>query len=317
MHLLAHLSFFTFFSLFCLQPLASTISIFQLYIESLIPFALFSLLYFVLHCHPASTLLVTILSDIPLKDPLHSTIFIFVIMSSNVPSYPIMEDWPFSRGGSSDNMIISEPPSSNPAFELYAEQGARFDDEGCHVLEDEPPLSEWEYLEEEEDVDQAWRQCAVEVDVFGEVDPLTEDECQELFGCVPMELSHMWSEESSSEGPTDEEGRHDQAEEIFRPNQPSTLRDDVLQRSLEGAWEGPSFFCCVCCQLLYPKEVHPLEYQEPFDWQHFDWPCLHYGHEPTLKHGYPSACQKHRKMNEDSLELVSFFCFLLFIFLDV
>ncbi|KAG0013567.1 hypothetical protein BGZ81_000952 [Podila clonocystis] len=205
-------------------------------------------------------------------------------MSSRLCSYPITEDWPYSSGGgSSYNIFASEPPSSDPAFELYGEEG-HSEKERDTMTFDEPPSSEWDYFEEDPDEEEKaiLGDIQGDEDDFGEADPLSDIEYLDLFGELPPELNRIMSDDCSSvssHGSGGAEGelvieQDDDIGEEFRPNQPAALRADVLRRE--------------------------------FDWQHFAWPCTHYGRNPTLKNGQPSACLKHRTMSDASLELMAF-----------
>lgn len=256
-------------------------------------------------------------------------------MSSGLPSYPITEDWPYnSGGGSSYNTFGSEPPSSDPAFELYSEQEGHVDEGRDNMVFDEPPSSEWDYFEEDpsEVENAALGDIPVENEDFGEVDPFTDEEYLDLFGELPLELNRISFNDCSSvssygSGGTEQEDAEIQVgiDEEFRPNRPAALRADVLQRSLEEAGQPADFFCCICSARLYPKEAYALQYEGNFEWEQVEWPCIHYGHNPTLKNGRPSTCLKHRTLSDSSFELVSFIfltfygcgcCFFLFYFYD-
>ncbi|KAG0324692.1 hypothetical protein BG000_002107 [Podila horticola] len=167
-------------------------------------------------------------------------------MSSNLSSYPITEDWPYSSGGrSSYNIFGSEPPSSDPAFELYAEQEGHSDASQDLTAFDEPPSSDWDYFEQDPDeVEKAiLGDMLVEESDFGEVDPFTDEEYLDLFGELPLELNRISSDDCSSVSSRGSGGAEGEliteqddvemqagANEInqeFCPNRPAALRADM------------------------------------------------------------------------------------------
>lgn len=223
--------------------------------------------------------------------------------------------WPYSSGSGMEDALHDwnselfgqEPPSSDPAFEYY-EQGSRLGSEDAVSSGDDPPSVLWDFVLGDVDaVDNTVGDTLVNEEHFGDQYPVSKNEYLELFSEFHPHFNRFDmadSEASSSEAEVVEE---DLAEIPFQPNHPSALRADVLWTSLAHAAQPPEYFCCVCCQKLYHKEAHPLRVPQGVDWNIIDWSCRHYQVEPTMIGGMPTACQKHKTLNDDCYEFVSIF----------
>jgi hypothetical protein len=246
--------------------------------------------------------------------------FVSRMSSSHSLSASHTENWQYSSGGRTEDILRDwsselfgqEPLPSDPAFEYY-EQGSNLGSEDAISSGDEPPSVMWDLeLSSFSAFDYVASDMSIDEESMGEHHPLSEDEYLEFFGEPHPNFNRVITADSgssSSEGEAGEVGeREDPLVAVpFQPNHPSALRQDALRNSLAHAAQPPDFFCCVCSQILYRKEAHPLRVPQGVDWHTIDWPCRHYGTEPTMIRGMPSACQKHKVLNNDCYEFVSFF----------
>lgn len=88
------------------------------------------------------------------------------------------------------------------------------------------------------------------------------------------------------------------------------LTEETLNNSLANARSRPDFFCCVCCRLLFPEEVHQLNISDELQTagvvlENVAWPCFQYARQPSRRQGTYCACKSHKLLTNESLTWVS------------